>query len=203
MTIKDRSRLDDHYSRQARKEGYPARSIYKLEELDRKYHLFRLGLRVLDLGCAPGSWSLYAARKVGAGGLVLGLDLQLPALKIEPYLFFKSVDILAVSPEFAATQAPFDIVLSDLAPATSGRKEVDQARSLVLVQAAWGWARALLKPGGCFLYKIFQSPEGENFCKNLKENFNKVELLKPRATRGRSMEIFGLGVGFKPERGQG
>jgi len=200
MTIKDRSRLDDHYSRQARQAGYPARSVFKLEELDLKYHLFRPGQRVLDLGCAPGSWSLYAAQKVGREGLVLGLDLKPPALKAEPaQLSFLTADILAASPDLVKPQGPFDLVLSDLAPDTCGRKEVDQARSLALVRAAWVWAEALLKSGGHFLYKIFQSPEGEDFSRDLKEKFNKIELLKPRATRSRSREIFGLGLGFKPE----
>jgi 23S rRNA (uridine2552-2'-O)-methyltransferase len=197
VAVKDRSRLDDHYSRKARQAGYPARSVYKLEEMDRKYGLFRPGQRVLDLGCAPGSWSLYAARKVGPGGRVLGLDLKPPALQVEapPQLFFLSADIFTVGPESVEPQGPFDLVLSDLAPATSGRREVDQARSLALVQAAWAWAGTLLKPGGHFLYKIFQSPDGENFSRNLKEKFNKVGLLKPRATRGRSLEIFCLGFG--------
>ncbi|MDR2726235.1 MAG: RlmE family RNA methyltransferase [Candidatus Adiutrix sp.] len=199
MTIKDRSRLDDHYSRKARQSGYPARSVFKLEEMDRKYLLFRPSQRILDLGCAPGGWSLYAAQKVGRNGLVIGLDLKPPALKNEPNLFFLAADLLAVSPELVKPKGPFDLVLSDLAPATSGRKEVDQARSLALVQTAWAWAEILLKPGGHFIYKIFQSPEGEAFSRNLKEKFNKIELLKPRATRERSREIFGLGIGFKPE----
>ena len=157
----------------------------------------RPGRRVLDLGCAPGSWSLYAARKVGPEGLVLGLDLQPPAWPGPPpaQLSFLAADLLAASPELAEPLGPFDLVLSDLAPATCGRKEVDQARSLALVRAAWEWARALLEPGGHFLYKIFQSPEAEDFSRHLKEKFNKVELLKPRATRGRSMEIFCLGLG--------
>jgi 23S rRNA (uridine2552-2'-O)-methyltransferase len=201
MTVKDRSRLDDHYSHQARQAGFPARSVFKLEELDLKYHLFRPGQRVLDLGCAPGSWSLYAAQKVGREGLVLGLDLKPPALKAEPLaqLSFLTVDLLATSPDLVKSQGPFDLVMSDLAPATCGRKEIDQARSLALVRAAWAWAEVLLKSGGHFLYKIFQSPEGEDFSRNLKEKFNKIELLKPRATRSRSREIFGLGLGFKPE----
>jgi 23S rRNA (uridine2552-2'-O)-methyltransferase len=172
-----------------------------LEELDRKYHLFRPGQRVLDLGCAPGSWSLYAAQKVGREGLVLGLDLKPPALKAEPLtqLFFLTTDLLAASPDLVKPQGPFDLVLSDLAPATCGRKEVDQARSLALVRAAWAWAEGLLKSEGHFLYKIFQSPEGEDFSRDLKEKFNKIELLKPKATRSRSREIFGLGLGFKPD----
>jgi len=202
LTVKDQARLDDHYSRQARQAGYPARSVYKLEEIDRKHRLFRPGWRVLDLGCAPGSWSLYAAQKVGGEGLVLGLDLKPAQLKNgEPRLFSLAADLLTASPELAEPWGPFDLVLSDLAPATSGRKEVDQARSLALVKAAWTWAEALLKPGGHFLYKIFQSPEGEDFSRDLKEKFNKVELLKPKATRSRSREIFGLGLGFKPGSG--
>ena len=202
MAIKDRSRLDDHYSRKARQNGYPARSVFKLEEMDRKYRLFRLGQRILDLGCAPGGWSLYAAQKVGPEGLVLGLDLKPPALKGEPHLFFLAADLLADSPGLVELQGPFDLVLSDLAPATCGRKEVDQARSLALVQAAWVWAEALLKPGGHFLYKIFQSPEGEEFNRSLMEKFNKFELLKPQATRSGSREIFGLGLSFKPKIGE-
>ena len=204
MTVKDPSRLDDHYSRQARQAGYPARSVYKLEEMDRKYHLFKPGQRVLDLGCAPGSWSLYAAKKVGSGGRVLGLDLKLPALKgglQPPQLVFQVTDLLAVpldTAHTARTEGPFDLVLSDLAPATSGRKEVDQARSLALVQAALAWAEALLRAGGHFVYKFFQSPESEAFSRALKEKFNKVELLKPKATRSRSREIFGIGLGFNP-----
>ena len=197
MTVKDPSRLDDHYSRRARQAGYPARSVYKLEEIDRKYRLFRPGQRVLDLGCAPGAWSLYAALKVGPGGLVLGLDLKPPAIKDgrrPPHLVFQTADLLSASPDLARPQGPFDLVLSDLAPATSGRKEVDQARSLALVLAAWAWAGILLKPGGHFLYKIFQSPEAEDFSKTLKEKFGRVELLKPRATRERSREIFGIGL---------
>jgi 23S rRNA (uridine2552-2'-O)-methyltransferase len=206
LAIKDQIHLDDHYSRKARQDGYPARSVYKLEEMDRKHRLFRPGQHVLDLGCAPGSWSLYAAQKVGPGGLVLGLDLQPSNLKTgepRPRLFFLRADLLTASPELAESRGPFDLVLSDLAPATCGRKEVDQARSLALVQAAWTWAEALLKSGGHFLYKIFQSPEGENFSRDLKEKFNKVELLKPKATRSRSREIFGLGLGFQPGSGQG
>ena len=197
MTIKDRSRLDDHYSRKARQAGYPARSVFKLEEIDRKYHLFQPGQRILDLGCAPGGWSLYAAHKVGREGLVLGLDLKLPSLKGEHQLLFLTVDLLTASPDLVSPKGPFDLVLSDLAPATCGRKEVDQARSLALTQAAWAWAEVLLKPEGHFLYKIFQSPEGEGFHRGLKEKFNKIELLKPKATRSQSREIFGLGLGFK------
>jgi 23S rRNA (uridine2552-2'-O)-methyltransferase len=205
VTVKDQSRLDDHYSRQARQNGYPARSVYKLEEIDRKYRLFQTGQRVLDLGCSPGSWSLYAARKVGEGGLVLGLDLHCPSNKNcepLPQLLFMTADLLTASPELVKPQGYFDMVLSDLAPATCGRKEVDQARSLALVQVAWTWAEVLLKPGGHFLYKIFQSPEGEDFSRGLKKKFNKIELLKPKATRSRSREIFGLGFGFTVSPGR-
>ncbi|GHV56741.1 ribosomal RNA large subunit methyltransferase E [Deltaproteobacteria bacterium] len=200
MAIKDRSRLDDHYSRQARREGYPARSVYKLEEMDRKYRLFRPGQKVLDLGCAPGSWSLYAAGRVGEGGRVLGLDLKSPAGRrpSPPQLIFIQADILAAAPDMVRAWGPFDLVLSDLAPATTGRREVDQARSLELARAARDWAWALLKPGGHLVFKIFQSPEEAVFIRELQNKFKEINLLKPKATRCSSQEIFGLGLFFRP-----
>ena len=199
MTVKDRSRLDDPYSRQARREGYPARSVYKLAEMDRKYHLFRPGQKVLDLGCAPGSWSLYAAERVGAKGLVLGLDRQRPAGRhFPPQVIFIQTDLLTSVPDPARAEGPFDLLLSDLAPATTGRREVDQARSLELVRMAWAWAEALLKPSGQAVFKIFQSPEEAAFIRDLQNNFKEISLLKPKATRRHSQEIFILGFSFQP-----
>jgi 23S rRNA (uridine2552-2'-O)-methyltransferase len=199
MTVKDRSRHDDPYSRQARREGYPARSVYKLAEMDRKYHLFRPGQKVLDLGCAPGSWSLYAAERVGAKGLVLGLDRQRPAGRhFPPQVIFIQTDLLTSVPDPARAEGPFDLLLSDLAPATTGRREVDQARSLELVRMAWAWAEALLKPGGQAVFKIFQSPEEAAFIRDLQNNFKEIILLKPKATRRHSREIFVLGFSFQP-----
>ena len=198
MAIKDRSRLDDHYSRKARREGYPARSVWKLEELDRKHRLLSPGLKVLDLGCAPGGWTLYAAKVVGPGGLVVGADLSPPeAGGFPPQVRLLSADLLTTEPSLASALGPFDLVLSDMAPKTTGRRDVDQARSLALCERAWDWARELLKPGGNFLFKIFESPEGASLAKELTGRFARQVKLKLQATRTRSAEIYVLGLGYK------
>lgn len=196
MTIKDRGRLDDHYSRKARQEGFPARSVYKLEEIDQKYKLLRPGQNVLDLGCAPGSWSLYAAGKVGPRGRVIGLDLTLPSVAFPAQVSIFQADLLENPLELVLSAAPFDLVLSDMAPKTMGRREVDQARSLELCEMAWVWALELLKPGGHFIFKIFQSQDGDNFIRTLAPKFNKIIRVKPKATRSESLEIFVLGHKF-------
>lgn len=200
MTVKDRARLDDHYSRQARRDGYPARSVYKLEEIDRRRRLFRPGQKVLDLGCAPGGWSLYAAGRVGAGGRVLGLDLKNPSGPAwPPQAIFRAADVLTADPEAWRAEGPFDLTLSDLAPATTGRREVDQARSLELARAAWAWAQSLLKPGGHLVFKIFQSLAGDEFIRGLGRAFKEVDRIKPRASRRQSQEIFVLGLFFRAQ----
>lgn len=198
MTIKDRSRLDDHYSQKARQEGFPARSVYKLEEIDQKHRLFKPGQKVLDLGCAPGSWSLYAADKVGSQGRVIGLDLDPPTSSFPPQVAILKADLLEDRmDELVSETAPFDLVLSDMAPRTMGRREVDQARSLELCRMAWAWAERLLKPGGHFLFKIFQSQDGDDFIRGLQPCFAKITRLKPKATRSHSLETFVLAKGYK------
>lgn len=198
MTVKDRGRLDDHWSRKARLEGYPARSVWKLEEFDLKHNLIRPGMRVLDLGCAPGSWTLYAAEKVGPRGLVRGLDLDPPeGASFPAWASVGRADIRLASPELVRDLGPFDLVLSDMAPSTTGRREADQAGSLELCSLAWDWAGALLKKGGHFLFKIFQSSEGDAFVRSLAPFFERQVRLKPKATRSKSQELFVLGTGFK------
>jgi 23S rRNA (uridine2552-2'-O)-methyltransferase len=198
MAIKDRGRIDDHYSRKARKEGYPARSVYKLEEFDQKYGLLRAGQKILDLGCAPGGWTLYAAGRVGSGGLVIGLDVVPPeAASFPSQVAVRRADLLEDDFAIIEDDSPFDVILSDMAPKTTGRREVDQARSLRLCQMAWKWAETLLKPGGHFLFKIFQSQEGDDFIKILSPHFEKIARLKPKATREKSLEIFILGQNKK------
>lgn len=199
VAVKDSSRIDDHYSQKARKEGYPARSVYKLEEIDRKYKLLRHGQKVLDLGCAPGSWTLYAAAKVGLKGRVIGIDLAPPEGSFSPQVTILKGDLLELDMDGVAGAAPFDLVLSDMAPKTMGRREVDQARSLELCQMAWAWAEKLLKPGGHFLFKIFQSKEGDDFIKTLKFHFASVNRLKPQATRRQSLEVFIIARDFRPQ----
>ena len=196
MAIKDKKRVDDHFSQKARKEGYPARSVYKLEEIDQKYKLLKPGQKILDLGCAPGSWTLYAAEKVGFQGRVVGIDLQRIDRSFPPQVRVLQADLLECGRDLISGEGPFELVLSDMAPKTMGRKEVDQARSLELCEMAWDWARALLKPGGHFLFKIFQSQEGDDFIRGLKSDFAKISRQKPKATRSQSLEVFVLAQGF-------
>lgn len=196
MAIKDIKRVNDHFSQKARKDGYPARSVYKLEEIDQKYKLLKSGQKVLDLGCAPGSWALYAAEKVGLNGRIVGIDLQRVDCGFPPQVRVLQADLLECGQDLISGEGPFELVLSDMAPKTMGRKEVDQARSLELCEMAWAWARALLKPGGHFLFKIFQSQDGDDFIRDLKSHFAKITRLKPKATRSQSLEIFVLGQGY-------
>ena len=197
MAIKDRKRIDDHYSRKARQEGYPARSIYKLEEIDKKFKLLKAGQRVLDLGCAPGSWTLYAAGIVGSKGRVIGIDLSPISSTFPPQVTIFEADLLTNPENLVEGEEPFDLVLSDMAPKTMGRREVDQARSLELCQMAWTWTEHMLKPGGHFVFKIFQSQEGDDFIRTLQLRFAKISRLKPKATRSQSLETFIIGLGFK------
>lgn len=198
MVIKDSKRVGDYYALKAKKEGYPARSVYKLEEFQVKHRLFKPGQKVLDLGCAPGSWSLYASQIVGPMGRVIGLDLLDPTIKGTGNLSFHKVDILESDPQLFLEFGPFDIVLSDMAPETTGVKDVDRYKSLNLAEAAFHWAQILLKDGGTFLCKIFQGHDCEEFFKgSLAPSFVKMLRLKPQASRKTSVEIFGLGLGFK------
>ena len=197
MVIKDRKRVDDHYSRKARQEGFPARSVYKLEEINQKFKLLKPGQAILDLGCAPGSWTLYAAGIVGPKGRVVGVDLNPVDGTFPPQVTILRADLLTSPQALVENDAPFDLILSDMAPKTMGRREVDQARSLELCQMAWVWAERLLKPGGHFIFKIFQSQDGDDFIRTLKPRFNQLSRLKPKATRSESQETFVVGRNYR------
>ncbi|MFW6023347.1 MAG: SAM-dependent methyltransferase, partial [Myxococcota bacterium] len=151
-----RKRHQDAYGKRAQRGGYPARSVYKLEEIDRRVRLLRRGHRVLDLGAAPGSWLLYAAEVVGPEGRVVGVDLQELRTSLPPNAEFRQGDLHEVDP---AGLGEFDVVLSDMAPATSGQRNVDQTRSFDLFMAALGVAERVLVPGGRFCGKLFQGPD--------------------------------------------
>src|SRR5208283_3638265 len=119
----------DRFTRAAKEAGYPARSVFKLEEIDRRTRLFRPGQRVLDLGAAPGSWSLYAAQKIGPSGKLLAVDLEPLTVTLPPNAVFLQGDALSLASESLAAFAPYDVVLSDMAPRTTGSRVTDQARS--------------------------------------------------------------------------
>lgn len=187
-------KVQDHYFQRAKREGFAARSVYKLEELDRRYHLLAPGRRVLDLGCAPGSWLQYAAERVGPQGRVVGVDLQALALELPAQVRVIQGDVFELEPQaLQADGAPFDLVLSDMAPRTTGIRQADAARSAHLVLRALELAGPLLRPGGTLLVKVFQGAELPALRAALRQVFARVSIAKPRASRSESVEVYLLG----------
>ena len=191
-------RGQDHYGKRARAEGYPARSVYKLDDLDRRFRLLGRGRRVLDLGCHPGAWLKYASRKVGAEGRVVGVDLQPTAAPGENTVTLTR-DVLELRGEdlMELSGGSFDLLLSDMAPATTGIRETDAQRSLQLCRQALALARECLRDGGSFVCKLFMGQDGEEWVGQLKEHFQTVRRYRPPSTRSRSREIFIVAMGLK------
>ncbi len=190
----------DFYFKKAKQQNYPARSVYKLKELDNKFKLFRKGMRVLDLGAAPGSWSMGAAEKVGENGLVLACDIQATDTTFPPNVIFMQEDIFERSQEFElklAELGPFDSVISDMAPRTTGTKFTDQTRSLELCIEALHVAVTYLKPGGSFVVKIFMGPDIHELLQPMRRQFTKVKSFKPQSSRQESKETFFVGTAYK------
>ena len=195
-----RRRTQDHFGRRARREKYPARSIYKLEEIDRKVRLFRRGQVVLDLGAAPGSWTMYASDKVGPSGRVIAVDRAELTIGIPPNVTFLQADALAIDPDELGTEVGierFDSVISDMAPRTSGHRFVDQTRSFNLFSRALEIARSTLKPGGSFAGKIFQGEDFENARDMVRDAFEKARIIRPVSVRSESFEIYLVGIGLR------
>ncbi len=187
----------DPYTAKAHKEGFAARSVYKLEEIDRRVRLTRPGARVLDLGAAPGSWTQYLAGKVGPRGLVVALDLNPLRVKVPPHVKAAELDLLASPLADIAALGPFDVVVSDMAPHTSGVRDADVARSVELVERAIAIADVTLKKGGAFVAKIFQGDGFEQVRAMLRERFETVRVLKPEASRKESIEIYLAGLSHR------
>ena len=188
-----RHRPQDHFGRRAKMQGYPARSVYKLQEIDRRLKLFKPGQRVLDLGAAPGSFSLYAAERVGVKGLVVGVDLQEIKIAVPPNVRFLQQDIAQLDPaslQASLGVAQFDVVLSDMAPHTSGQRHRDQYLSFELYMQALRVSEALLAAGGHFVGKLFQGPELEQARAATRTLLGNARIIKPEASRSESFEIF-------------
>ena len=190
----------DHYFLKAKRENYPARSVYKLKELDAKFRLLKPGMKVLDLGAAPGSWSLGVAEKVGSKGLVLACDIQSTETAFPPQVLFMQEDVFQRSAAFEAKLAelgPFDLVISDMAPRTTGTRFTDQARSLELTLEALAVACLHLKQGGNFEVKIFMGPDIQDLLTPMRKAFSSVKSFKPKSSRAESKETFFTGLGFR------
>lgn len=191
--------FDDSYVQRAQRDGYRSRACYKLLEINEKDRLFKPGMTVIDLGCAPGGWCQVAVELVGDHGRVIGSDiLPMDGLAgvdfvqgdfTEQQVFDSIMDLLDGS--------PVDLVISDMAPNMSGMAAVDQPQSMYLVELALDMAKRVLKPDGVFLAKVFQGEGFEDYIRDMRSCFRSVVSRKPAASRARSREVYQLGKGFK------
>lgn len=191
----------DHFTKAAKQQGYPARSVFKLEEIDRRIRLLKPGMRVLDLGATPGSWSLYVAQKIGDKGRLLSVDLNPIEVPLPPHVTFVQGDALSLENEALETFAPYDVVLSDMAPNTTGNRFVDQTRSFELFMRALAVADKLGKPGSAFVGKIFMGEDFQNARKEVKRLFAEDRAIKPEGTRASSYELFLIGLNRRATAG--
>jgi 23S rRNA (uridine2552-2'-O)-methyltransferase len=202
----------DYWALKAQKEGYPARSVYKLKEMDEKFGLFRpprgnsekRPFRVLDLGAAPGSWSLYTLRKLGRRGFLAAADLAPLSRQYDQGLFegdnclFIQGDITAgETREALLSRGPFDLLISDAAPATTGNRPVDTLRSLALAEAVLAYAEAALTRGGHLVIKVFQGGDTPSILQRIRKLFKAGKSFKPQACRPGSFETYYIGLDKK------
>jgi 23S rRNA (uridine2552-2'-O)-methyltransferase len=192
----------DYYFKKAKTQNYAARSIFKLQEIDERFKILKPSYQILDLGAAPGSWSQYASEKVGKNGRILGIDLQ-PIKLTLPNAVFVCADLrdlnLDETIQANGIRLPVDVILSDMAPKTTGVRVTDQTRSLELCELALKTAEKYLKVRGSFICKLFHSEEFEGFRNTLRAQFGRVEMLKPKSTRKESKEIFFIATLFQPK----
>lgn len=189
----------DHYFHKAKKEHYLARAVYKLEEIQLKYRILKKGDRVLDLGAAPGSWMQFTGMVVGPSGLVVGIDLK-PILHAFPrHVVTLRGDVFdkTLQEGLRNNYGFFDVILSDMAPSTTGIRFADSARSALLFEEAFKVTRVALKTGGHFLAKVFQGSDFHPLLVQVKREFDRVKVVKPGASRKFSKEIYVLAMGLK------
>ena len=191
-------KIKDHYFHKAKRDGYVARSAYKLEEIDKKHRILRNGNLVLDLGCSPGSWLQYASRKVGEKGKVLGVDLQTVQLSLPKNVKVIQADIFEMTVnDLEMNGGMVDVILSDMAPKTTGIRDTDAQRSYALNQQVLELSGDLLRPQGTLLVKAFQGAPLEQLRREFSSIFAQVKLCKPKSSRSESVEIFLLGLNKK------
>lgn len=193
----DRGTRHDHFHQKAKQAGFRARAVFKLEELDKQFNLLRPGNRVLDLGCAPGSWLQYARTRIGERGAMVGLDRE-PLAQQLPGARLLAGDVHTIDiAELLGDLPAFDVVMSDMAPDTSGVKQMDQARSEALFERALEIATLTLAPGGNFVGKIFQGPDFKRLIDQCRSLFVQAKSAKPSSSRQISIEQYIVGCGFR------
>ncbi|MBQ6780658.1 MAG: RlmE family RNA methyltransferase [Treponema sp.] len=189
----------DFWSRKAFSEGYPARSVYKLQEIDEKFGMIKKNYRVLDLGAAPGSWTTFLLRSLDGSGKVVSCDLNPLAKDVKgDNLVFVQGDLNdAEIREVIQKEGPFDLVVCDAAPLTTGNRVVDTARSTGLVKMAVWYAQTMLRTGGNFAVKIFQNGDQQKILSEMRKLFETAKGFKPQACRSESFETYLIGLNKK------
>jgi 23S rRNA (uridine2552-2'-O)-methyltransferase len=198
VSLRDRRKRQDRFYRRAKREGYAARSVFKLEQLDERFGLLRAGQRVLDLGCRPGSWLQYACKKVGPGGRVVGVDRQELDAPPPGNAAVVACNVLEVPAQRLLELAGggcFDVVLSDMAPDTTGIAFTDQARSVELFLRAIELAAELGCAGGSFVGKVFMGEGFQEAQQQVRTLYARTKNVKPEATRRASSELYVVGTG--------
>lgn len=192
--LDDRAARHDPAYQRAKRENFAARAIFKLEEIDQRYRILRPGARVLDLGCWPGSWMQYVAGKVGETGLVFGIDLRPVTVELPSHVRHEVADVFTWTP--AALGDRIDVVLSDMAPHTTGDRHGDQYRSEELCARALEIARMALRPGGHLVAKVFQGGGFGELLRQWKSAFQESKAFHAKDTRATSSEQYLIGRGM-------
>jgi len=189
--------IKDFYFYKAKREHYLARSVYKLKEIDEKYHLLKKNDVVLDLGCCPGSWLQYCSKVAGPKGMILGIDVKELGYKLGGDVRFLRADVLNLNIRAIKSMVnkDFDVVLSDMAPFTTGAKFVDHERSMQLARRSLEIANQVLRKTGNFLCKILEGEESPAFLKEVRKRFGFMKVYKPKGSRKESREIYVIGLG--------
>jgi len=188
-------RQADHWSKKAKRQGFAARSVFKLEEIHKKFQVLKGATCVVDFGCSPGSWSRFVSKRC-AGVQLLGVDLQ-PVEQYPGQFVHGSIAELSADDVQRMLGRPADVVLSDMAPRTTGDRFGDHIRQLELAKLAFEQACKLLKPGGHFVVKVFDGEDANAFVNEVRQVFTKMKRFKPKSTRNESVEFFVVALGKK------
>lgn len=196
--------LNDPYVALAKKEGYRSRAAYKLIELDDKFHFLKPGKAILDLGAAPGGWTQVAAARVKSPEkkpIVIGVDiLPMPSVPGSHIMQLDFMDDAAPDKIRELIPDGVDVVLSDMAPNTTGHQATDHLRIMALIEAAYPFACEVLKTGGIFIAKVFQGGAEKELLKQMRHDFTSVKHAKPKASRSDSAEMYVVAIGFKGQK---
>ncbi len=189
---------NDKYFYKAKKDGYKARSAYKLEEIQNKFKIIKKNDHILDLGCYPGSFLQYISKIISTNGIAIGLDLnEVKNLKLNNIKTFKLDIFDNTKTDAILTPYLFDVITADLAPKTTGIKDIDHARSIELNEQVFSIAKRYLKKDGSIITKIFTGEDFDQFITQLKKSFLRIKIYKPKASRDRSKEVYIIAKKFK------